>query len=285
MEENKIKRLLIELLAPQFMIFNLCFVYIGMLFAPSLTPAVIALITIAFVSARSAGVIMNRYVGREQDMANPKKAGRRVSLKMQKRSVIALFAIFSSTFIVCAYLLNTLSLLLAPLVLALFVVDPVSKSYTNKRHFWLGTIESIDVMAGYIGATGAFPPIPAIYVLMIGIILVGVGLDSMISIVHADFDREHKLKSFASTLGVRKALDISLYSHIAAAALIMVFAIMAGGPVVLAGAVISSAVLLVQHINVNTTDDLSVVRRVALFNTLASFTLLVSVAISAAFIW
>ncbi len=285
MEENKIKRLLIELLAPQFMLFNLCFVYIGMLFAPSLTPLTILIITVAFISARSAGVLMNRYIGREQDLGNPKKASRRVSLGIAKGTVLAFFVAAAAIFVACAYLLNSLSLYLTPIVLVLFVIDPVSKSYTNKRHVWLGAIESIDVMAGYIGAVGMFPTNLALYVLMMAILLVGIGLDSMISIVHAEFEKKQGMKTLASTMGVPKALEISLYSHIAAAALIVVFALLSGGIPILIGAILACAVLLLQHRGIRPYDDTDVVRRVALYNTLTSFILLISVAVSAAFFW
>ncbi len=278
MEADKVIKAAKELLAPQFIIFNLCFVYIGMIFSFSVSAYSFALITVAFLSARSSGVIMNRLVGRNADLNNPKKAKSMVSLGIPKKYVALLFVIAASIFLASTYLLNRLSLILAPLVLLFFVIDPVSKLYTSKRHYVLGIIESFDVMGGYIGATGAFPPYPALYVLMLGIIFIGVGLDTMISLVHTDFDRKYGLKTFSSVKGTGTALRYSLYSHIVASALMVIFAALSGSVVIMAGAASAAAVLLYQHARLSMGSDIAIVRRVVGYNTAASAILLVSVA-------
>lgn len=273
-------RLAEELFAPKLLLFNLFMVYIGMLFAPSFSLRVVALITIAFVSARSAGVIMNRYVGREGDLRNYKKTRSMLSLRIPKRTLLSMFVVFSAIFLASAYLLNLLALALAPVALAFFVIDPLSKKYTNKRHYVLGIIEGFDVMGGYIGAAGAIPLNPAVYALMLAVIFIGGGFDTLISLRNRQYDIRLKLKTFASTRGVPTALRYSTYSHAIASALIVLFALLSGRPIILAGAVLASAVLLAQHVGINPKDDASVFSRVVWYNTSASAILFVSVVIA-----
>ena len=279
METDKLIRIVNELFVPQLLVFNLCFVYLGMLLAPAYAYSIrtAILLTIAFVAARSSGVLMNRYMGRAEDLSDEKKVRTMLSLKVPKRIVLLLFAVCAAIFILSAYLLNWLALLLVPIPLIFFVVDPIVKRHTSRRHYFLGLIESFDVMGGYIGAAAAFPSSDLVYLLMLTVIFIGGGFDIMISIRKAKFDKANELKTIASTKGVAAALNYSLYSHITASVLLIFFAIISGSYMVMVGSVVASIFLLAQHINVNPKDASGIMGRVAKYNTLAALSMLLSV--------
>ncbi len=279
-------RILNELFAPQLLVFNLCFVYIGMLLAPAYAYSIrtALLLTIAFVAARSSGVLMNRYIGRDEDLSDEKKVKTMLSLKVPKRIVLLLFSLCAAIFILSAYLLNWLALLLTPIPLIFFVADPMVKRHTSGRHYFLGLIESFDVMGGYIGAAAALPSTDLVYLMMLAVIFIGGGFDMMIAMRKARFDRTNGLKTVASTKGVTAALNYSLYSHITASILLIIFAIISRSYVVIAGSVIASIFLLVQHVNMNPRDIGDIMSRVAKFNTLAALSMLLSV-LAAVFVW
>lgn len=281
MEKNKMIMLAKELLAPQFIIFNLCFLYIGVMLSPvHLSVATVVLVSAAFISARSAGVLINRYVGREGDLKNSKKVKRMVSLSVPKSTVLGLVIVTSAIFVGCAYLLNTLSLILTPVVLILLIADPMSKKYTNKRHYVLGVVESMDVFGGYIGASGLVPINPVLYILAIGVIFTGGGFDAIISIINRRYDVKNGLKTFASTVGVARALDYSMYSHVIASILFLSFAVMLKSPLIFAGALGASAVLMSEHSGVEVNDDAAIFDRVVKYNTAAAIALFSSVLIA-----
>ncbi len=271
-----------ELFVPQLLFFNLFFVYMGMLIAQNYSVRTAVLLTIAFVFARSAGVLMNRYIGRSEDLRDGAKVGSMLSLKIPKNALLALFVACAAVFLLSAYLLNTLSLLLAPLPLAFFVLDPMAKRHTNKRHYFLGLIESFDVAGGYIGASGIFPANALVYVLMFAVMFIGGGFDILISMRKAAYDAKNRLKTIASTKGIPAALRYSLYSHATASALLIAFAAIAGSYVILAGAVAASAALLAQHRGMDPKDGAGVMSKVVKYNTAAALLLLLSMIISVA---
>ena len=280
MEPDKLMHAAKELFMPQLLFFNLFFVYMGMLVAQNYSLGTAILLTVAFVSARSSGVLMNRYVGRGEDLADPTKIKSMCSLKVPKNVLLILFVVFAAVFMLGAYLLNTLSFILAPLPLAFFVIDPMVKRHTSKRHYFLGLIESFDVAGGYIGASGIFPSSILVYILMFAVIFIGGGFDILISMRKAAFDAGHGLKTIPSTRGIPAALNYSLYSHITAAAFLVLFAIVSGSYIILAGAVLASAILLMQHIDIDPNDGPGTMSRVARYNTAAALVLLLSLLIS-----
>ncbi len=279
MEADKLKGILNELLAPNLLVFNICFVYIGMLLSQSVTLSITILVTIAFLSGRSAGIIANRYVGRDIDLSNPKKSGM-YSLGIPKQNLLVMFAILFLVFAASAYALNRLSFMLTPLVLLLFFVDPKSKKYTNKRHYLVGIIESFDVLGGYIGAAGAIPTSVVVYLFAFSIIFIGGGFDILYSITHTQFDIKYKLKTVPSTIGINAALDLSLYSHIMAIAFLLAAAVLSGSYIIIAGAIGASALLLAQHHGINPHNDTDIRRRIALYNSTAALVMLSSFLVS-----
>ncbi len=280
MAKAEISRILASLFNPWLIIYNICFVYIGMLLAPNFGLFSFAFITIAFMAARLAALLMNKYLGREIDVKNKKKLESDPSLAVPKNLLLASFIILTAIFIFSAYMLNTLALLLSPLVILLFVVDPKLKKRSASRHFSVGTIESIDVLAGYIGVAGSFPYTAGPYILVLSMILVGSGFDILYSVIHMDFDKRHGLKTYPVKYGAKKAVRISSMLHYSASALILVFAVMSGYAVVIVGAVVAAVALMLQHVGLDVKNDASIAMRIKIYNALFAAILLVSIAIA-----
>lgn len=282
METDKLIRITKELFDLRFLVYNLCFVYIGMFLAQAYSIQIAVLITIAFVAARSAGILMNRYVGREEDLMNRSKVKTMPSLKVPKRTILMLFFACSAIFLLSAFLLNRLALILAPIPLIVFVIDPMTKRHTSKRHYVIGIIQSFDVIGGYIGASGAFPTSIPVYLLAFAILFIGNGLDILISVRKVKFDAKHKLKTIASTKGIHTALNYSIYSHINGSILLVLFAITTGSSIVIAGSIVASLFMLAQHIGIDPKNGADIVARVVKYNTLSALILFFSVFLSVA---
>jgi 4-hydroxybenzoate polyprenyltransferase len=279
MEFRDVLRSVEELFVLEFTVFNLSLVYIGMLFAHGLDLYKVFFITAAFLTARPAGLLINRYIGRDLDVKNTKKKNM-ASLKIPKRYLLLSTFAFSALFLFCAYMLNTLALALSPLVLALFVLDPVSKKHTKNRHFVVGFIEGGSVIAGYIGAVGAFPAFTALYVLWAAIVFVGGGGDMLFTIIHVDFDRRNSLKTYPSRYGAEKTLRYSLFFHSVGGLLIILFGYLSGSLIILAGSFFAAAALMLEHLKVDVKNDKKVWRKFALYNALTVLILLFSVFVS-----
>ncbi len=279
MEKDGIARVVGELFGFEFTVYNLSFVYVGMLLSGSSWEGKILLITVAFFSARSSAFLMNRYAGRDLDIKNLKKA-RMPSLGIPKGMILLMFLCFASIFLASAYLLNMLAFAMAPVVLLLFIVDPFLKRKTSHRHFSIGILESFDVAGGYIGAAGIFPTSLPLYILMASIIFIGAGFDIMYSVVHVDFDKANGLRTYPAKYGPISALRLSSYVHAAAGIAMLAFALCLHSYVITAAALVGVCILVMEHINIDHRNDRELLKRAMLYNTVIAVLLALAVFIN-----
>ncbi len=245
MEVNKALRVMQELFAFEHTAWGLCLVYIGMLLA-SFSVYKLVFITVAFFSARLAAMTMNRYVGREYDMLNEEKRNRE-SMGIRKKSLLAIFVIFGLIFMSSAYALNPLAFVFSPLILLLFIIDPHLKKHTKERHFNIGLMHGFGALGGYIGANGAFPATLPVYMLLLAALFIGSGSDMLYSIPFMEFDRKHKLKTYASAYGADTAKRSAYGYHIIGSIFLIIFALSLNSRIVFAGSVVAIAILMSQH--------------------------------------
>ncbi len=239
----------LDLIKVENSIFVLPFTYIGMLFAPGLTFSKFVLVTVALVSARGAAFAANRYIGRVYDIKNPsKKKWSSVSL-YSKGEILLIFLGLSAVFLVSAYMLNIFAFIFAPLILVLVILEPYTKQYTGHRHFSMALIIGLGILGGYIGVAGAFPPFPALYVLLLGYMFFSASNDIIISASHMEFDLRSGLKTYATRYGVKGALRYSYYAHGIAVVLFALFGYLSASWIIAAGAVATYPVLLLEHKN------------------------------------
>lgn len=257
-------------------IFVLPFTYIGMLLAKQFSPQVFVLITLALVFARASAFVANRYTGFELDAKNPKKRdlARRI---YSKRELLVIFAIFAILFESCAYMLNDLAAVLAPVVLLLVVLEPLTKRYTSHRHLTMALVIGLGILGGYVGAAGSIPTTLPLYILLLGYMAFSGGSDVVHTLMYVDFDRTHGLKTYPVKYGVGKAKQISMYLHYWASALFIEFGALLGARVVALAGAITLLIFYFEARNLSAKGAKSVGKIFFYYNALVSIIMLLSV--------
>ena len=151
-------------------VFDLPFIFSGAVIASrgAFLPVTFLLILIAAVSARAAGMSINRIEGRTWDKINPrKKDWVLVNGKLSLKAAILLTVVFSAIFELVSYSLNYLVFLLSPIVLFMFITDPIMKKITPWRHIYMGATIGMGVMGGYLAVTPLLPSTPQIYLIFL----------------------------------------------------------------------------------------------------------------------
>ena len=110
------------------------------------------LVVICMVFARTAAMLFNRLIDWSLDQRNPRTASRH--LLISKSAAFVLLALSSAGFILAAAAINRLSLLLAPVALAIIFFYSVTKRFTSATHFFLGLALAIAPVGAWIAQTG-----------------------------------------------------------------------------------------------------------------------------------
>jgi 4-hydroxybenzoate polyprenyltransferase len=177
-------------------VFDLPFAYAGMLLYGKFTIITIILITIAGISARVAGMVINRIEDYSIDKLNPRTRERElVTGKIKFREAYAILLISSIIFELSAIMLNFLSGLFAPLLLLLFYIYPKTKKIPIISHIFLGFSIGVIVIAGYIGASGIIPYDCDVYYLAIFLTFWIGGFDIVYQNQDREFDKTVNIKS------------------------------------------------------------------------------------------
>lgn len=266
-------------------VFDIPFIFTGYVIAAGVHIYVlkILLILIAAVSARSAAMSLNRILGLRYDRTNPrKKDWALVSGKIKLRNAVYLTVFFIFIFEISSYLLNTFVLLLSPVVIFLFLSDPILKRYTVWRHLYMGSAIGIGVLAGYLSVIPSFPLNPPIYLIFLATSFWIAGFDMIYVLPDIDYDKANGLKTVMTKYGVRKGLQISDIFH--AITLISFYALIFYYHTVwyFAALVIITFLVVYQHIIVNPSDLNSV--RTSFFrpNSFIGFIFLVAIILTVA---
>lgn len=212
------------------------------------------LIILCMIFARNAAMGFNRIADQRFDALNPRTRNREIpSGKISPASAIVFVIINSAFFIITAGFINKLTLLLAPVALAVILGYSLTKRITSLCHFILGLGLSLAPIGAYISVTGQFSLLPVIYSL---IVLTWVsGFDIIYSLMDDSFDRENNLFSIPASAGVPKAIIISVIIHIITFFLVIIAGLYGkGGFLFWAGAAIFISLLVYQHLIVKHYD-------------------------------
>ncbi|HBF00890.1 MAG TPA: 4-hydroxybenzoate octaprenyltransferase [Dehalococcoidia bacterium] len=191
-------------------IFSLPFAYIGMLLAIQGIPDFERFfwITLAMVSARTVGMIANRIIDRHIDSKSPRSSQRHLPSGILSVTDLLVPGIISSLiFMFCAYMLNTLALILAPLALIYLVVYPFTKRFTWLANILLGWALAIAPSAAWIGMVGKLEWQPVL--LSTSVALWAGSFDIIYHTQDVSFQKKEKLHSVASRFGITKAFKIA----------------------------------------------------------------------------
>ncbi|KAA8922846.1 MAG: 4-hydroxybenzoate octaprenyltransferase [Thermoplasma sp.] len=197
-------------------VFDLPFIFTGYVIAAGryIYPLKIVLILIAAVSARASAMSINRIEGLRYDVINPrKKDWALVSGRISKREAILMTVFFVVVFEVSTYFLNRLVLILSPLVIFLFLTDPLLKRITPWRHIYMGSTIGVGVLAGYLAVIPSFPMDPSIYLIFIGSSFWIAGFDVIYVIPDIEYDKLNGLKTLMVRYGLKRGLQISVIFH------------------------------------------------------------------------
>src|SRR5690349_17534040 len=173
----------------------------------------VALIIICIAAARTAAMAFNRLVDRDIDAQNPRTADREIPRGLLSVGFVrALVAASCLVFVLGAYLLGPLPLLLSPIALGLALGYSYVKRFSSLCHLVLGAAIAFAPGGAWI-AVGA-PVTLAPWLLVIAVAAWVGGFDILYSLQDEGFDRDAGLYSIPSRFGVHGALWISALLHV-----------------------------------------------------------------------
>jgi 4-hydroxybenzoate polyprenyltransferase len=176
-------------------------------------PAQLLWIVACMVFARTAGMAFNRYADATFDAANPRTATRAIPAGLLSRRFVGGFTLVASAlFLLAAAQLNRLTLLLAPVALALILFYSYTKRFTRLSHLVLGLVLGTAPAAAWVAIRGAFDP--RILVVTAIVLCWVAGFDILYSCQDADHDRAVGLKSIPALLGVAGAFWVARGLHL-----------------------------------------------------------------------
>jgi 4-hydroxybenzoate polyprenyltransferase len=236
-------------------------------------------IAVAMVSARSAAMGFNRLVDARLDALNPRTAGRELPKgTMTKREATIFIVVASLMFVLSAWLLNPLCLLLSPLALAIVFWYSLAKRYTTWTQLYLGLAMAIAPVGGWLAVGGGWGWEP--WLLAIAICAWVGGFDVLYACLDVDFDRSHGLRSIPATFGIPASLAISRAMHIVAVAALLALQWVTPLPWFYDVGVAAVGLLLVYEQSLVSANDLSQVKRAFDLNGYVGVLYLVVLAVS-----
>ncbi len=239
-------------------VFALPYAYVGAILAVGGWPGISALgwITVAMVGARSFAMAVNRLVDAAIDARNPRTAGRELPAGRLKRSQVVLFAVASlAVFVAGVSQLAPITRWLAPLVVIPMVIYPYLKRFTPLCHLWLGVVDGLAPVGGWVAVTGRFDI--AAWLLGAAVACWIAGFDIIYATMDIEVDRAQGLHSMPADYGIARALHVSRALHaLSVVALAAVGFSLGLGPVYAIG-VVAVAALLAYEQNLVSPGDLS----------------------------
>src|SRR5881392_1962723 len=134
---------------------------------------------------------------------------------MSVREASVAVAIASVLFLVAAWQLNLLCLMLAPLALSWVLFYSYTKRFTRWSHLVLGVGLSIAPVGGYLAVTGQWSrPWWMLIALATAVATWVGGFDILYALQDVSFDRENGLYSVPATFGEGNALGIARLMHL-----------------------------------------------------------------------
>lgn len=234
-------------------VFALPFALVGAVLATrvvAVRPAVVLWIIVAFTAARFAAMGFNRIADRRLDALNPRTRSRELpagAISLAEAWVSVLVA--SAIFVVAAWQLNPLCLLLSPIALAWVFFYSYTKRFTSWSHVVLGLGLAIAPVGGYLAVAGTWSdPWWMLASLAVAVATWVAGFDVLYALQDVEFDREHGLFSVPVLTGERGALRIARTLHVMTAGALIVAGLGAGlGALYWIGVAVAAALLAYEH--------------------------------------
>ncbi|MCF8057055.1 MAG: putative 4-hydroxybenzoate polyprenyltransferase [Desulfocapsa sp.] len=248
--------ILLEMIKFKLTIFAMPFAFMGAFLAARGVPDIgtILLVILAMVGARTCAMGFNRIVDAKFDKANLRTAERAIP----SGAVSGLEAWIMVTgsallFFLAAWLLNPLTLKLAPFALGLTLFYSLTKRFTLFCHLILGVALAFSPLGGWVAVQGSLTSFP--WALSAGVLFWVAGFDTVYGCLDADFDRQAGLHSLPSCLGQRTAFRLAAVFHVFAILLFVFTGVQAGlNCFYFIGVILAACALFYQHWIVNPND-------------------------------
>jgi len=213
-------------------------------------------IVVCMVSARSAAMAFNRLADHAIDADNPRTKMRALPAGHLSRQFVAMFvAVSCAVFILGAWQLNRLTLLLSPVALAVVMLYSYTKRFTRWSHLVLGFALGIAPTAAWIAVRGSLDP--RILILTAAVTCWVGGFDVLYACQDYDFDCGAGLHSVPRYFGIRNALLAARLLHLVMLGLLVWLVLLFHLGMIGASGVLAVAILLSYEHSLVSHDDLS----------------------------
>ncbi len=205
----------LEMIKWEHSVFALPFAFCGAMLAARGVPTVrqLSWIIVAMVAARSAAMSFNRLADASIDAVNPRTRARALPAGTLTPTFVRNFVVLSSAiFVLAAWQLNRLALLLSPVALAVLLLYSYTKRWTRWSHIVLGVALGIAPAAAWIAVRGSLDP--RILLLTAAVTFWVGGFDVLYACQDLEFDQQAGLHSIPRYFGVGNALWIVRLFHL-----------------------------------------------------------------------
>jgi len=251
-------RRFVSLVKLEHTVFALPYAYAGAVLATGEVPGAqrLAWITVAMVGARSLAMSLNRLIDAGIDARNPRTARRELPAGLLTPVQVAAFAAASlAVFLLAVWQLPPITHVLWPIPVAGFVIYPYLKRFTWLCHPFLGAVDGLAPVGGWVAITGTLEWQP--FLLGGAVALWICGFDIIYATMDLEVDGREGLHSIPRRFGVGTALLITRIAHASSVALLIWLGIELGlGPLYWLGLAVV-AMLLAYENSIVSEDDLS----------------------------
>ena len=203
-----------ELVMFEHSIFSLPFIFIAMVVAADgwFGWELLAFGILAALSARNFAMGVNRYADRDIDAQNPRTQNRpNVDGRISEKSMLAFIIVNALAFVLVAYFINSLALILSVPILGVLGAYSYFKRFCSLAHVILGIALGLAPIAGVVAVNASIPLWSVL--LSLGVVFWVAGFDLLYSLQDIDFDKENNLYSIPSRFGAEATLFISFFFH------------------------------------------------------------------------
>ena len=204
-------------------VFALPFACVGAFLAVHGVPSARDLIwiTVAMAGARSLAMALNRLIDAGIDARNPRTAGRELPSGALTIGAVVAFCLASlAIFLFAVWQLDPIVRYLWPIPVAAFVVYPYLKRFTWLCHLWLGAVDGLAPVGGWVAVKGNLPW--QAWALGGAVAAWVAGFDLFYALFDVEVDREQGLHSWATRFGERGAFAGARAMHVATVVLLVV---------------------------------------------------------------
>jgi 4-hydroxybenzoate polyprenyltransferase len=252
----KSARITLEMIKWEHSVFALPFALCGAMLAARGIPAPHQLlwIIVAMIAARSAAMAFNRLADASLDAANPRTQARALPAGALTSNFVRSFVVLSSAiFVVAAWELNRLALMLSPVALAVILFYSYTKRWTRWSHLVLGFALGIAPAAAWIAVRGSLDS--RILLLTAAVTFWVGGFDVLYACQDYVFDQQAGLHSIPRHCGIAQSLWIARILHLLMLALLALLIFAFGlGPLAMIGVGAVLVLLAYEHSLVSKAD-------------------------------